>query len=373
MNEMIKAVAQTGIDEMELVEIERPDVADDCALLKMEAAGICGSDVRNISQMPKYPRILGHENVARVEEIGKSAKYLWGLNEGDLIALEEYMPCHQCKWCHMGEYRHCWFTDNHNNPEGFMRFGKAPLNVGNGLWGGFSEYLYMTPRSVWHRVPEGVSPPEASLHIALGNGVQWACVEGGAGAGKSVLIQGPGQMGTACVIAAKAAGAPLIMITGRTNDEERLKVCSLLGADLTIDVDREDVRDRVMEATGGQGVDVVVDCTSSHSVAPFFVGLSCLVTRGGTIVVQGSSMDFTNDPFPMQEVGNRYVFLKQARGHSYASVDRGFEIMASGKFNLDLMHTNDFPLEKTLDAIHAIKGELVDGHRALHVSVLPWS
>jgi threonine dehydrogenase-like Zn-dependent dehydrogenase len=362
------AMTQTAPGEMELREFPMPDVPVDGGIVKMEAVGICGSDVKAFARNPKAPKILGHENVGRVDKLGSAARHIWGLEEGDLVALEEYLVCHQCEWCHQGEYRHCWKTDTHNNPDP-IRYGGTPITREPSIWGGYSQYLYMPFEAVWHRVPAGVDAPDASLHIALGNGQQWAVVEGGVGPGKSVFIQGPGQMGAACVVASRAAGADLIIVTGLTSDEDRLEICRQLGADYTIDVTKEDARERVREITGGKGVDVAVDTTARAGVEPTMVAIDVLRMRGGTMVVQGGQ-DFPD--FPMAKLSDHYVTLKQARGHSYASVERGLQIMASGRFPLHLMRTHDFALADAAQAVRATAGDLVDGRRALHVAILPW-
>ena len=335
----------------------------------MEAVGICGSDVGALFRNPSNPKILGHENVGRIDKLGSVAGHIWGLKEGELIALEEYLVCHQCEWCHKGEYRHCWRTDTHNNPDP-LRYGSTPTTREPALWGGYSQYLYMPFEAVWHRVPEGVEASDACLHIALGNGVQWAVVEGGAGPGKTVFIQGPGQMGAACVVASRAAGADFIIVTGLTADADRLEICKQLGADVVIDVQKEDVRDRVREVTGGKGVDVTVDTTARAGVEPTMVAIDVMRMRGGTMVVQGGN-DIAD--FPMSKLSDHYITLKQARGHRFHSVERGLEIMGQKKFPLHLMHTHDFKLEDAAQAVHATQGEIVDGRRALHVAILPWS
>ena len=365
----VQAMTRIGKEQLELREYDMPKVPINGAILKMEAAGLCGGDVGSFFSAPKQPNILGHENVGRIHQIGSVAKDEWGLEEGDLVALEEYLVCHQCEWCHKGEYRHCWKTDGHNNPDS-LRYGSTSVEESPALWGGYSQYLYMPYEAVWHKVPENVGAEEACLHIALGNGVQWAVVEGGAGPGKSVLIQGPGQMGTACTIASKAAGAETVIVTGLTSDADRLDIAKRLGADYTIDVQKEDVRERVAEITKGKGVDVAVDTTARAGNEPTFIAIDCLRMRGGTMVVQGG-MVFEN--FPMNKLSDHYITLKQCRGHSYASVERGLQIMASKRYDLDLMHTHDFTLADSAQAVEATAGAEVDGRRALHVAILPWS
>lgn len=366
---MITAMTQIGVENLEPREYAVPEVPVDGAILKVEAVGVCGSDVRQYLQNPSQPRILGHENVGIIWKIGPVAKKIWGLEEGDRVALEEYLGCFRCEWCRIGEFRHCWTTDVSNNPD-FLRYGSTTTMVEPALWGGYSPYLYMPYGAVWHRIPEAVSPELATLFIAMGNGIQWTTVEGGLKSGQSILIQGPGQMGAACAVAARSIGADHIIVTGLTSDADRLAICEQLGATATIVADKENVAERVMEITSGRGVDVAVDATARAGAEPLHVALDALKRKGGKMVVQGGGRV---DAFPLNKMLAKYAGLQVARGHSYISIQRGIELIASGRYPLELMHTDDFPLKDANTAVRATKGDLVNGHRALHVGILPWA
>jgi len=365
MAETVAAV-RVAPEQTEVRQLPLPDIPIDGGLMKVEAAGVCGSDV-GIYRRDEGAAILGHENVGIIAKIGRVAAERWGVKEGDRVAIEEYLPCGHCNWCHQGEYRHCEATDNHANPNA-LRYGSTPISVEPGLWGGYSQYLYLPPRTVIHGVPESAPPDQLALALPLGNGVQWACVEGGAAPGRAILIMGPGQQGLGCVIAAKAAGASPVIISGLSRDEHRLDVARKLGADAVIDVEREELRARVADVTGGDGVDAVVDTTSSGSAQLIDDALAVLKRKAGILVWQGSPAKV--EGFPLGVLTRKYATLKSCRGHSYNSVELALRCIGSGKFPLELMCTHRFGLQDVHTAISSVGGKGVPG--VIHATVDPW-
>src|SRR5207244_2903493 len=165
--------------------------------------------------------------------------------------------------------------------------GYAAIDIKPSRWGGFSHYVYLPLNAVLHRVPKKLTPEEAGIATPMSNGVQWTIFDGGVGYGTSVLIQGPGQQGMCCAMAASQAGASLVIVTGTSRDARRLEVARSMGANHVIDVHQEDAFARVMEITEDRGVDVVVDCTSGAGTAPVLLGIEATKRRGGTMVIQG--------------------------------------------------------------------------------------
>ena len=370
MAEKMLAALKTGPATTELREFDMPDVPPDAALLKMEVAGVCGTDVSQYKlPLRGAPLIMGHENVGTLAKVGRDFEKHKGFKEGDLVFLEHYLPCGHCDWDHMGEYRHCAATEWFYDPKA-IRYGYTSIETRPSLWGGFSHYVYLPLNAVLHKVPAGLSPEEAGIATPMSNGIQWTLMDGGVGYASTVLIQGPGQQGLCCAMAARQAGADRIIVTGTSKDARRLEVAKLLGADEVIDVEAENALERVMAITGGRGVDVVVDCTSGAGKAAVLLGIEATKRRGGTMVIQGEGNQTFPD-FPIGRLTRKGMTLKSARGHSYRAVELALYHLGARRFPLDLMTTHRFGLSEVDYAIKSVGGEGAPG--AIHVSVMPWT
>jgi threonine dehydrogenase-like Zn-dependent dehydrogenase len=228
--------------------------------------------------------------------------------------------------------------------------------------------MYLPWNAVLHRVPDNVSNEEAGIVTPLSNGIEWALYDAGVGFMSTVLIQGPGQQGLSQVVACKQAGASVVIVTGTTRDKARMELAKTLGADHTIDVQEEDALERVLEITGGMGVDVAVDCTAGAGTTPILLGIDALKRRAGTMVVQGELAAFPD--FPIKKLTEKAITIKSARGHGYRAVELAIAQLASKRFPLELLTTHTFGLEDADAAIRAVGGETGDG--VIHVSLLPW-
>src|ERR1700754_3403712 len=253
MAERVLAAVRTAPGRTELREFPMPEVPDDGALLKVEVAGICGTDVKMYTRPPfADPVIMGHENVGVIARAGRRFSERKGLSEGDRVFVEHYVGCFHCEWCHAGEYRHCELTDWRTNPDA-RRYGYTSAENPGRLWGGFSQYMYLPWNAVTHKVPDGVSAELAGIVTPLSNGIEWALFAAGVGYNSTVLIQGPGQQGLSQVVACRQAGAAQIIVTGTARDTARLELAKTLGADHTIDVTETDALEAVRELTNGKG------------------------------------------------------------------------------------------------------------------------
>ncbi len=366
MGEQVLAAVRIGPSRTELREYPMPEIPEDGALLKMEVAGICGTDVKFYAKPPiAGDVIMGHENIGTIAKAGRQFVERKGVKEGDLVFVEHYVPCFKCEWCHRGEYRLCQATDWRKNPDG-IRYGYTPAERAPFLWGGFAQYMYLPWNAVVHHVPAGISAELAGVVTPMANGIQWALFDCGVGYNSTVLIQGPGQQGLSQTVACKQAGASLIIVTGTKKDAARLDVAKKLGADYVIDVDAEDPLTRIMEITGGKGVDVSLECTAGAGTTPVLLGIEALKRKEGTLLVQGEVATFPD--FPIAKIANKYITIKAARGHNYRSCELALQQLASDRFPLDLITTHRFGLKDVDTAIKAVGAS----EGVIHVSLLPW-
>ncbi|WP_047154195.1 zinc-dependent alcohol dehydrogenase [Aneurinibacillus tyrosinisolvens] len=363
MSGKVLAAVAVDIKTTQLWSFDRPEIPPDGGLLRVEIVGVCGSDVSYYKQI-KEPKILGHHVVGYIEEIGGIAAQRWGVKVGDRIAMEEYIPCGQCEACRTGLYRSCAVTDPRANG---IRYGATSVHLTPSLWGGFSQYMYLHPNAVVHKMPEHVPAVEAALTLPLANGFEWMSIKGGVGPGKVVVIQGPGQQGLACALAAKATGAECVIVTGRSTSARRLELAQQLGADYTVNIQTEDLNTRVHEITGGKMADVVIDLTSGGSEP---IVSSVQVAKKGGIVILGAYKYQKISEFDSDVIIAKTLTVMGVRGHSYTSVKMAIDFIASGKFPLHMMNSHNYSLDNVGLALDTAGGE--GEPSPLLVTVSPW-
>lgn len=369
MKEVATAAVASDAYQTELHRFPLPEVGADDGLLEIEVAGVCGTDWEIYGRKSRGkglgPIILGHENVGSIATIGEQAAERWGVGVGDRVAVEEFIPCGRCRLCRSGNYRLCEATDSRSNKP-FLRYGSVSTERKPALWGGFSEFQYLHPNSIIYPIGPDVSSELAALFVPVSNGIRWVVQEGGASLGESILIQGPGQHGLGCVIAAKEAGMQNVILSGISDDAERLEAGRRLGADHTIEVDNEDLISRVAEITGDDMVDMVVDTVpgATKTVEDALM----LASKRARIILAGSKhghpSSLLNDTIVRKELTVRGV-----RGHDHRSVEPALGIIKSGKYPLELMSTHRLGLDEVDKALRLV-GERSDP-AAIHVNVMP--
>ncbi len=359
-----RVVVQEGPRKLALCELPIPAIDADSAILRIEACGICGSDVEQYTGTIPVPMpvVPGHEPLGVIAAIGDRAAKRWKVDVGERVAVEAPIPCGHCRACLEGRYQVC------RGRGSMFAHGYVPLSREPALWGGYADYMYLDPCSIVHKVRADIPASLAVMFNPLGAGFRWAVEIPATGPGDVVLILGPGQRGLASVVAARAAGADSIIVTGLTRDAAKLALARELGADHVIDVEQEDVTRRVRELTNGHGADVVVE-VSSYATEPVAQALHYVAT-GGRIVLAGVKgfkpvPDFVSDLIVVKEATIHGAFGVTAR-----SYDAAIRLIESGRVPLARMHTHDFALADAERAIQTLAGE-IPGEASIHSCLVP--
>jgi len=358
-----RVVVQEGPRQLALRELPIPDIDDDSAILRIEACGICGSDVEQYTgTIPvPLPVIPGHEPLGVIAKIGDRAAKRWHVDVGDRVAVEAPIPCGHCRTCLLGRYHVC------RGRGGMFAHGYVGLDRKPGLWGGYADYMYLDPCSIVHPLRPDIAANIAVLFNPLGAGFRWAVEIPQTKPGDTVLVLGPGQRGLASVIAARAAGADQIIVTGLARDGHKLALAKELGADHVINIDEEDAQTRVKELTAGRGADVVIE-VSANSPEPVAEALHH-VAIGGRIVLAGVKGFKTVPNFVSDLVVVKEVSIKGAFGVTARAYDSAIRLIETGRVPLAKLHTHDFGLEDAERAIQTLAGEIA-GESCVHACLL---
>jgi alcohol dehydrogenase len=362
LRERSRAMVLEGPEKLVPAEFEIPGLREDDGLLQVEMAGICHTDVEMFRGRTTYalPIIPGHEIVGRIAAVGPVAAARWGVKEGDRVAVESIVRCGFCRNCIIGRYKYC------SEVKVYGTF--TSCDVPPHLWGSYSEYLYLAPGAIVHRVPDDMSPEIATLlTVAIANGIQWTVVKGQVRLGSVVVVQGVGPIGLSAIAAAHAAGAALIVATGIGADGPRLDLAREFGADLTVDVEAEDPIEVVREATGGLLADVVLD-TTGHGGA--IVTSTKLVRPGGTVVNAGLTGDKTETPIALDGLMHPEIRLQHVFTYEYPAVRAALALVAKNRYPFERLITHHFPLERAEDAIR-MAGREVPGADPIKVAIVP--
>jgi threonine dehydrogenase-like Zn-dependent dehydrogenase len=327
----LASVALPGGDA-EIRRFPTPACGAGAGWLRVEASGICGTDVALTSKISE-PTILGHHVVGEIAELGPAAARSWGVAVGDRVVLEEYLPCGRCVTCRAGHYRLCPTTDLWR---GGRRVGLVPVDEKPSLWGGNAEYVYLPENAVMHLLPASLDPEVASWTLPLANALDWVLGAGELRAGETVVIIGPGYHGLAAVEAAVQGGAGKVIICGRAEDRQRLALAEKQGA-VVIDVSAVDVEAIISDVTEGRMADLVLDTAGSGPEA-FSVAAS-LLGRFGRLIVAGAKNP-SDAPIDTARLVRDLLVVRGVRGRSPESVRRSIDMLAVGASTLEHVPTH---------------------------------
>lgn len=336
MKAVVKKEPKPGI---QIAEIPVPKISSpDEVLIRVKAVGICGSDVHiyewvgGVEHLTKnIPMVLGHEFSGELAEVGSQ---VFGFRPGDRVTSETGLTCGRCIYCLTGKPSLC-----------DQRLGLGRIGIEKK--GAMTDYV-VSQVSLLHKIPDGVSYEEAAMSepmaVAL-NALEQVKIF----LSDPVVVLGAGPIALTIAQGAKAAGASPLVMTGLTQDRERLIIAKSLGVDETIDVQKEDPVEKVKAMTNGLGAAIAFEV--SGSVKAFNQGLDMLRKGGDLIAVGIYPEDIAVDA--SRKLVREMKAIRGVFGGSRLSWDRSLNLMASGQIKLAPLITHRLPITKAEEGFHA--------------------
>ncbi|MGO1492646.1 MAG: zinc-binding dehydrogenase [Ruoffia tabacinasalis] len=333
----MKAVVKTapGFDQMELLDLEVPKAYDDKVVIKVEFTGICGSDIHTFKgeyKNPKTPVVLGHEFSGVISEVGPDVtKY----KVGDRVVSETtFETCGECRYCKERDYNLC------SNRKG----------IGTQVNGSMTDYVLAREESL-HLIPDNVSFEAAAFSEPLACTTHAVMEKTEINDGDVVLVIGPGPIGLLAAQVAKAEGATVIL-SGITQDKDRLEFAKKLGIEHTVDSQSEDLEEFVLKLTDGYGADKVID--ASGAVPAVNQGLKLTAKKGDFVQLGLFAKDVVD--IDTNSIIQREINYIGSRSQKPTSWDKALTLLAEEKVDTETMITKVYPVSEWRDAFEAVMG-----------------
>ena len=310
--------------DVRVEEMPVPEIGPGELLLRVEASGICGSDVMEWYRVQRAPLVLGHEVAGAVVQVGEGVERF---TEGDRLVVTHHVPCNACHYCLSGHHTVC-----------------ETLRVTNFEPGGFSEFLRLPAINVDRGVfpvPDGLAYEEASVAEPL------ACVYRGQRRanlqpGQSVLVLGSGLAGLLHINLARALGAGKIVATDLV--DYRLQAAKRLGADFAFSA-TDDIPARFREVNDGRLADLVIVSTGAR---PALSQALESVDRGGTVLFFAPTEPGITVPISINDVFFRNdATLTTTYAAGPGDLATALEMIASGRVQVGEMISHRLGLSDT--------------------------
>ncbi len=321
----MKSLLLSEYNHLEIADMPQPVAAPNELLIRVEACGICGSDVHGFDgstgrRIP--PIVMGHEAAGTVESVGSDVR---GFKPGDRVTFDSTVYCGECAFCRSGDVNLC---DN-----------RQVIGVSCGDYrrhGAFAEYVVVPQHIVYH-LPESITFSEAAMLEAVSvglHGVRVSAVKGG----ETALVIGAGMIGLLTLQAARAAGCGQVFISDV--DTTRLALADKVGADKTLHASGAELLAEIQKLTNGRGVDIVYEAVGRNETVAS--AIDC-VRKGGTVSLIGNITPEVT--LPLQKVVSRQIRL-QGSCASSGEYPEAIELIGSGKIQVKPLITAVASLEE---------------------------
>jgi L-iditol 2-dehydrogenase len=327
---------QFGQGFVDLVDIDEPIVAENEVLIKVKAAGICGSDIHyKEGTLTNYipPVALGHEFAGEIVGLGNKVT---GFKLGDRVVAEAHRGgCGSCRNCLRAEVEVC----------------RQKRAIGYKIHGCFAPYVAI-PTSCLHRIPDHLSYEHAALTEPIAIVMKAIGQECPIQAEDFVVVLGCGPIGLLAAAVAKAEGARAVMITGTDRDEKvRLEAARKMGIQHVVNIQKEDVVKKVMDLTNGVGADVVVEASGADPAIQQTVDL---VRIYGSICGVGLPAKESLD-FPWRKALFKGAHIHMSISSNWTAWERAVSILANRKIAIEHILSGTYPLHEWETAFHKLE------------------
>ena len=320
----MKALQIVKPNELKIIDMEKPSIdRHNNVLVKMTAAGICGSDVGiycGTNAAATYPRIIGHEMIGRVDEVSSDVK---NLEVGDRVIINQVTSCGHCYPCRIGRGNVC-----------------DELKVrGVHIDGGYREFIAV-PESDCYILPDSLSDQDAVMIEPTTIAIQ-SCTRAELKQDDMLLIFGSGALGSTILKIARLLCSHIIVADVV---DEKLETAKKNGASYTINVLKEDLTEKVKEYTGGHGSTVSIDAACTRDS---LIQLLKATGNAGRVITMGFSTAAT-------EVNQFLITSKEldVRGSRLQNkmFGKAIELLHEGKLDLTNSISHTFPLTSGQEA-----------------------
>jgi 2-desacetyl-2-hydroxyethyl bacteriochlorophyllide A dehydrogenase len=336
----MKAGVLYGDRKIEVRDVQDPTPGPGEVIVESRFGGICGTDVHiyrgEFRSRVRFPAIQGHEFGGAVVELGPNVS---GWAVGDRVAVDPIIPCRACPACRRGQVNCC----------------RSLRLLGVDDDGGFGR-LVAVPQANLYRLPDDMAMEHVPLveTFALGHHV---LDRGRVQPGETVAILGAGKLGLSVLDVLCHGASPASTVVCDVQPF-RLEVARRIGADVTVDVTREDPVARAVEATGGAGVDCVIECVGHYHLPegrePPLAQAVSMIRNGGRIVTAGLGEQLTAVHFKTLVLKEAEIVASRVTLGEFA---RAIRMLAKRRLHPELLVTDSMPLRDITAAFEKVDRE----------------
>jgi len=351
----VRAAVLEGVNKpLKIKEFETQPLKEGEVLVKITAAGICGSDIRiregkaRRGEVP-FPIIPGHEGVGIVEDVGKEKRDLFNepLKKGDSIIWYRGLTCGRCYYCVVEKAPYLC-------PERKVYGTIIGCSSPPYLQGNLAEYIHLRANTKIMKIPDDVDPAIVVPAACSTGTAMHAMEEAQIREGDTVVIIGPGPLGLSCVVAAKEEGAGSIVLIGGT--EKRLQIGEEFGVNYILNrhkMSPDEKRSFIAEITHGLGADVVIEASGSREGVE--EGLH-FVRRGGRYIIAGLTGFVGDIPVDFfHQVGRKNVRIQGIWANDASHMYQAVKLILSNKNLFKKLISHRFSLDEIEKAYQAMK------------------